>query len=764
MSHKRRHKATRKKIPAANFPAAEGPKAHPYGGREVRRDILIGALFIVIVLGVKHVIEHTTFGEQMKVLGYNFLQTRLSSESPPVTIVNITKLPPETVDIGGEKVTATSRKSLEQMIEAIAEHHPKAIGVDIDFSPDEGNYILPTDPDFFQFCLDLQEKKDVPVFLGVNRTIANPAAEWLGDKKFEPLAANILIPRDSRRMLNVLRVGDGKVKGYKPSRSMSALLADAYGEGEISAVGQWIHGLLIHFNLVKKFSNEELDSDLSVKDFLVDYGSLASLESERIKKIDHVDLKDSRNRKTFENRIVLIGDATLGEAADTFVVPVRNEPVPGIFLHASAAYTLIKAPLYDLTEAGHILLDILLAGIVLLGVVLIKYRYNDAEQRDVAAKKWRGRLTLLIVLAAVVVGVVFVRITRIMWDDFFLALLLLVFHPSIEHHAETLWTKIKGAFRSKDRLAASCWPLILTAFVFVNCCPGVIAQDHPAGIIESISGTVFLKQNGKQLRLNSKTDIARRLYPGDSIRCTKGAKATVMIGGKKTDLDEKLNWFVIPNTISSRSDSAQRAINEYGRAIDRYGRIGGRNRRSEHKTILFSPPDESVVAPESFIIRWVPARKNCLATIEIQHLGSEVLWQEKNVDSASGELNSQLARQALESYRSRTDADTLRLKLNDSCGNSDQSDFTVLSVAEENSLKQDLKFWDRDSESLMNHLGRAAVFNQYRMFFHVAEEYEQALVMAPRSRDLLLRTIEAQRLIGNLVRVKELQRRQAGRK
>jgi CHASE2 domain-containing sensor protein len=750
MSHKRRHKATRKKIPVA-----EAAKAHPYSGREVRRDILIGALFIVILLGVKHVIEHFPLGEQMKMMGYNFLQARLSSESPPVTIVDITNLPPKTVDIDGEKVTATPRESLQQMIEAIAEHHPEAIGVDIDFSPDEGRYILPTDPEFFRFCLDLQDKKDVPVFLGVNRTIAGPAAEWLGSREFEPLAANILVPRESKRMLSVLQVGDGKLKRYRPSRSMSALLADAYGEGEISAVGQWIHQLLIHFNLLKKFSNEELRSDLSIKDFLVDYSSLASLESERIKYPD--DFKVSLNRKTFEDKIVLIGDATLGEAADTFVIPGRNEPVPGIFLHASAAYTLIKAPLYDLTEAGHIVLDVLLSGIVLLGVVLIKYRYNDAEQRDVAAKKWRGRLTVLIVIAAVIVGVVFVRITRIMWDDFFLALLLLVFHPSIEHHTETLWTKIKGAFRSKDRVAAvSCWPLILTAFVLLSCCPGVSAQDHPAGIIESISGTVFLKQNGKQTRLNSKTDIARRVYPGDSIRCAKGAKATVRISGKKTDIDDKLSWFVIPNTISSRRDSAQRAIDEYGR-------IGGRNRRITHRAILFSPADESVVAPQSFVIRWAPARKNCLATVEIQQLGSEVLWQQKNIDSAAGELNSQSAREVLESYRSRADADTLRLKLNDSCGNSDQSDFTVLSVAEENSLKRDLKFWDSDGESLMNHIGRAAVFNQYRMFSHVAEEYEQALVIAPRSRDLLLRTIEAQRLIGNLVRVKELQRRQAAR-
>jgi CHASE2 domain-containing sensor protein len=200
----------------------------------------------------------------------------------------------------------------------------------------------------------LQEKKDVPVFLGVNRAIASPAAEWLGSKEFEPLAANILIPRDSRRMLNVLHVGDGKVKGYKPSRSMSALLADAYGEGETSAVAQWVHELLSHFNLVKKFSNEEIDRELSVKDFLVDYGSLSSLEKGRTQTIDPVDLKDPRNRKTFEDKIVLIGDATLGEAADTFVVPGRQEPVPGIFLHASAAYTLIKAPLYDLTEPGRI--------------------------------------------------------------------------------------------------------------------------------------------------------------------------------------------------------------------------------------------------------------------------------------------------------------------------------------------------------------------------------------------------------------------------
>ena len=767
MPQKMRRKAKRKKVTTAKF--AEPAKAHPYGGREALRDILKGLLFIVIVMAISFTIGRTEFGKQMKLMGYNYLQTNLSSEPPPVTIVDISNLPPEEfTGYENEKVTATPRKPLKMMIEAIAEQHPKAIGVDIDFSPGDTGYVLPEDPEFFQSMLDLKERTGVPVFLGAHRTITKPADEWLGSRRFGPLAANILVPHQNQQMLYTFESGEHGSAKEQPSRTMSALLATAYGDGKGTAMGQWIHRVLDRFKLVEKFFHKPIDSDLSAKNFLIDYSGIEAVEV--IETTNPDVLKDSSHRKRLEGKVVLIGDATFGKATDTFVIPARDKPYPGIFVHASAAHTLIKAPLYELTKVGHIVLDFLLAGLVLLGIVLIKYRYRDAESRDVTAEKWRGYLTLIVVFTSVLVGVVFVRITRIMWDDFFLMLLLLVFHPSIEHHVDTIWTKIKRrVFNSGDRAASEnerattmtmhCLLLISSLIVILSCGSAVVAQERrgPVGFIEDISGVVILKRSGKRITLDSKRDMGRRLLPGDSLLPTKGARLSVRIGMESNHLDGNSSWFNIPNTVSSRS------ADPFRRAIEEYGRIGGRTRNVIRKSIVFSPADDSVVTPALFVIRWAPARKNCVATIELQKAQGEVLWQEKNVNSSSGELNSETARQALERYRSTPDAGPVRLKFNDTCGNRDHSDFTLLPINEDDSLNQELKFWGSDRDSLMNHLGRAAVFNQYRMFSLVADEYEQALALAPMSRDLILRTIEAQSLIGNSTRVKELERRQVGR-
>lgn len=767
MSQKRRHKAKRKNVTTAKFAAVEPPKTAQYRGKEVWRDILKGVLFIVIVMAINFLLEeYTDFARHMKLMGYNYLQTKLSSEAPPITIVDIGDLPPQNVLDDGEMVLATPRDQLKQIIEAISEQHPKAIGVDIDFSPTDLGYVLSSDPAFFESILELRKQTGVPVFLGAHRTITRPADEWLGSRRFAPLAANILVPQHNHEMLYAFKDENQHEASSKeePSRTMSALLAAAYLEGNTTATEHWIHQFLTRLKLAHRFSEKPLVSGPSAEAFLIDYGAIDSIE--KIETTNPVVLRDTSNRKKLEGKIVLIGDATIGKATDTFVIPAHDKPYAGILVHASAAYTLIKAPLYHLTHIGHIALDFLLSGFVLLGIVLIKYRYREAEQRDMTAVKWRGRLTLVVVLTAIIVGVVFVRITRIMWDDFFLALLLLVFHPSIEHHIETFWTSIKRrVFNSGDRPVSEherstsatmhCLFLLLSLMVVLSCGSGVMAQPKVVGFIEDISGVGVLNRGGKQIRLDPKTDMGRRLLPGDSVRPTKGAKLSLRIGKDSQHLEDPDKWFVVPNRVYARSER-----DPFRTAIDEYGRIGGRRRNVMRKSMVFSPADDSVVMPSLFGIRWAPSKKSCVATIEIQDPRGEILWQQKNVNSASGELNSETACQALESYRSTTDVGPLRLKFQDSCGNTEHSDFTLLPISEENSLNQELRFWGSDHGSLINHLGRAAVFSNYRMFSHVADEYEQALTLAPMSRDLLLRTIEAQILIGNVPRAKQLERRQ----
>lgn len=411
------------------------------------RETVKGLICIALVLAVKLYVESTPFGHRVELMSYNLLQSRLSTQSVPVTIVDISDLPEEPFEVDGRTGVATPRGPLREMMQAVADQSAKAIGVDIDFSPDENGYIHPRDPEFFNFCLGLRGR-GVPVFLGVRRTLGKTPADWLGGEEYKDLAANIIIPNDTRRMNSVIRVGaEGEghgagSSGVVVSKSMSVLLAETYGGsgGEHSASSR-LHEAVVEAleasGLIEKMSEKQLTEGLSAEDFLVDYGPLESIEV--IGAMDASVLRDASNRKRLQEKIVIFGDATLGKATDTFLVPDRDHPYPGVFLHACAAYTMMKAPLYEVTPRGRITADILMSVVILVCIVAIGGRQSSEESRVRMTNRARGLLTLLVVVASITLGVVSVRATRIMWDDFFLALLLLVFHPSIERHLEGAW-------------------------------------------------------------------------------------------------------------------------------------------------------------------------------------------------------------------------------------------------------------------------------------------------------------------------------------
>lgn len=428
-----------------------------YGSREALLDFFKGLIFIALVFSIKLMVEHTTFGKQLELMSYNLLQLQLSSRSTPIAIVDISDLAPEDFDIDGQTGVATPRESLQEMVEAIAEQSPRVIGIDIDFAPDENGYIHPHDPQFFQFCLELGERRGIPVILGVKRTLHKPSSEWLGNEKYKELAGSILVPKDSRRMLHLIKIehqpGAGEAeREAAPGKSMSVALAEAYGhDSSDSAVGRSglrssITGWLSRFGIIEKFSERRPVPGLSLEDFLVDFSPLESIET--IATTDPAVLRDPNQRKRFQGKIVLLGDAALNNATDTFVVPGRDQPVPGVFLHACAAYTLLKGPLYEVTHRGRIVIDLMLSGAILLIIVLIRL-YHRNQKPHSSIQRWQGFLTLGVVLTAIVGGVLFVRSTRVMWDDFFLALTALIFHPSIERHVEGIWAWIMKHLKRK---------------------------------------------------------------------------------------------------------------------------------------------------------------------------------------------------------------------------------------------------------------------------------------------------------------------------
>src|SRR5215813_4193689 len=419
--------------------------------KHVRRDVLKGILFIAVALAIKLAIEHTTFGKHLAVMDYNLLQTQLSKEQVPFTIIDVSDLAQKDFVVSGEIVRATPRDPLKEMIKALADQRPKAIAIDIDFSPDQGRYILASDPEFFEFCQNVIKETGVPIILGIKRTIGDPAADWLGQERYQDLAASILVPRDTRRMASLIKVEEETAPGDRERRittvpTMSKRLAEIWGQQPDRPA----HALLLKLGLVERFSEQHLAYGVSPEDFLVDYGFLESIET--IKATNSEVLHDQHDR--IFGKLVLIGDATLGKASDVFSVPGREQPSPGIFLHACGAYTLITAPLYELTHTGRVVIDVLLSAVILVMLILVGLFYRTTKAREKATHELRGILTLVTVVTAIVVGAVFVRVTRIMWDDFFLALILLVFHPSIEERIEGLWMTVRKLFAWKSRSRA----------------------------------------------------------------------------------------------------------------------------------------------------------------------------------------------------------------------------------------------------------------------------------------------------------------------
>jgi hypothetical protein len=279
-----------------------------------------------------------------------------------------------------------------------------------------------------------------------------------------------------------------------------------------------------------------------------------------------------------------------------------------------------------------------------------------------------------------------------------------------------------------------------------------ICQEGSAGFVEEIRGPVFLRQSAgaKAIRLDPKADVARRLYPGEQVRCDRRAILRLRLGRKIKNVGAGTGWFTIPRATRSRADALQRALDEYGRT-------GGRERGEPLQ--VFSPSAHSVVMPRLFVIRWIPGTAKCTVSLAIRETEGKDVWRQNDIDGSSGSLDSDAARQALTIYRAGVGQGPLLLRLADSCANETLVSFSLLSVKSEAALKEELAFWDKRTGSLMLHLGRAYVFDRYKIFPKAAEEYEAALKVAPQSRELLIRTILAHRSTGNFARREQLTKR-----
>jgi CHASE2 domain-containing sensor protein len=455
MSPPKPSRPARKRRPHPPAAAPGGhPAAPPHASHPWWRDLAVGALVILLMFPLQRWAEQTSIGESIRLATYDWLQSRLSSGRrdplPPVVVLDISDLPPSA---SVNAAFATPRDDLKALVQAIARQGPRAIGIDISFSPDEHGWITPDDPTFFDFCLNLRQNgRKIPVFLGISQEAqGRPPDEWLGSEDYEPLAASIQIPRkDPRRMVQWFEPEPaGAALGR--CRSMGEALAEASRHAEMSReaarndpspLRRIVSG--VRGAVTTTFDEQQTAQVLRTREFLVDYSLLEDLlpPEDRSRpplatlRTAHPD-EVTNNGWLFKDKIVLIGDATVGKAKDTFVVPGRPEPVPGVLIHACAAYTLAKAPLYELKPWSRVCIDIFLAGLILSLATGLRLYYRRRKEIEVPERGPHQFLTGVALVVILLVGVGWVRWTRVMWDDIPLVIAALWLHYPFSQFLES---------------------------------------------------------------------------------------------------------------------------------------------------------------------------------------------------------------------------------------------------------------------------------------------------------------------------------------
>jgi len=396
--------------------------------RTILRDVGVSLGVTVALILFNSVVENTVWGRLFEEMTYNGLQLRLQSAGTgpdlPITVVDIGDIEPETRSINGEKIKIFPRKTLQDIIAAIAKHEPLAIGVDADFSPDpSGRYVDPqNDPDFLEFCKGLAQQ-GVPVFLGVDRRLHVPQSrDWLGSADYKPLAVTIRIPADRRRMPQWI-----KVRGADAQMdSLGAALAERY-RVSLPETPSWWQPFLVRLSTLQS-------SQFSAGEFLVDYTAIDALRDTAIRALGPQDVEHQGPR--FTGKAVLLGEVGHAALPDVFVAPGKSQPYAGALIHASSAYTLINGPLYQLTTIGRVWLDFWFVFFVILVLVTLRLWYEGKGQKAVAVHRVQTLLTLVAVALVILAGAVLVNTTRVIWDDFLFVALALLLHLFFERSVQ----------------------------------------------------------------------------------------------------------------------------------------------------------------------------------------------------------------------------------------------------------------------------------------------------------------------------------------
>ena len=426
--------------------------AQPSKALSVWAYLLAALCAVLLLLGLKLLLEKVSLGRRAELAGYHFLAEAISryrADGQAAVVIGLRPLQESPVGKDGEP-PPFPRDDLRRILVALHAVNSKAVGIDMDFSPTRyGWRDTENDEQFLNECLSFEGK--MPVRLGVYRAIREPSDAWLGAPRFAPLAGGIWIHNDDGLGHMRLPVWTRAPGVHAPLPTLGAAVAAAAREGPRTHWNETFFGrLLLSESLgthVDRYGNHVFEYG----EIPINYGSTSQIAREaRLMAADDWPSFISRNASLFENKLVFIGDAREGtkDGLDAYKVNALNSTARGVVLHATLAQTLTEDRLFEPTHLGRVVLDV---GISLVVIALnVHFQTRWRSRRSARALVWQRRVYFGSILAVTLLGFSFLALLDVLWLDFLAVAGMLAIHPGVERllHKVLTWRLHADASRS----------------------------------------------------------------------------------------------------------------------------------------------------------------------------------------------------------------------------------------------------------------------------------------------------------------------------
>jgi hypothetical protein len=494
--------------------------------------------------------------------------------------------------------------------------------------------------------------------------------------------------------------------------------------------------------------------DIDANPFLIDFGQVREMMAARVPAEDI-----GSHLSELQNRIVIIGRATPGEAYDSFNTTAFDQPIPGIYAHAAAVETLMGAPLFTFTDTGRRLIDLITTLYVLGCEALVFIILDSMHLRELGENLLIAAPTVLAILL-VAAGFYYVDLTGIYWTDFLLVGLILI----IGTQAEAIFKlALKVVQKSHQRIFRSAMTSTTLCMLAIGLgAAGALGEEAATvGVIQSVSGSVYLRPfdapaESAAIPLSPRRDLLRPLHDGDQLQALRDGEVRIcLLSGKPRILRAK-DGPVRLHPLQTTTDQ-ERALSS---AILQFGKPGASR---EVAPLLWFPAADSWILAQDFRLRWNPPHAAETFSVTVLRDDGTRLWSVDAVDSSQGGLSSQQEVEVaglLQRERSQSARQRYSVMITSDRQGAPKTSFAVVSSTEEAQVTASLARWDQAAlDPLVRALSRAETWRAANLMYKTAEEYDRALTLAPESVALLEADLAAHRQIGDLTRSQELANR-----